>query len=369
MKFSAIFLVFVAATVQAAAIEPAGEYYPHEIFEKGIGYSGAPGQNAYIAKRAAEAVVAAIAAPAASNEERRGWIGFCGVPGEPCMEKRYAVDKIWTKAHEVFNTLEAREAEADASAIAAARKSMRIKSGVIGFCGVPGAACMGARDENANSYGRKMQRGWIGFCGVPGEACMERRDGSPSANAFLEANPGWIGFCGVPGEACMEKRDTYRGYIGFCGVPGASCNFKRDTIKRGWIGFCGVPGEACMEKRNAITEAFQKIREASPNAAKAECYDPVDGPCHRIAAAAAAFKEIRRLAAEAQPDATQWAHDHLSAVAKGHLNAAREGHPEAKKAEADCHAPDGACTLAARALDELEDAINESVASLDDPRL
>lgn len=369
MKLSAAIVMIVAAAAQAAAVESTGEYYPNEIFDKGIGHSGTPGQYAYVAKRAAEAVVAAIAAPAAKSEERRGWIGFCGVPGEPCMEKRYAVDKIWTKAHEVFNTLEAHEAEADASAIMAAKKSGRINTGVIGFCGVPGAACMGARDANANSYGRKMRRGWIGFCGVPGEACMERRDTSPSANAFPVADPGWIGFCGVPGEACMEKRDAYHGYTGFCVVPGASCDFKRDTIKRGWIGFCGVPGEACMEKRDAITEAFQKIREASPNAAKAECYDPVDGPCHRIAAAAAAFKEIRRRIAEIHPDATQWAHDHLSAVAKGHLNAVRAGLPEAKKAEVDCHAPDGACTLAARALKELEDAINEGVASLDDPRL
>jgi hypothetical protein len=262
MKFGAFAFGLLAIASEAAAVSSNKDAYRKDVFDKGVGYAGTPGQTGYVAKRAAEAVAAAIAAPAASLGG--GYIGFCSVPGMACVEKRDA-------------------------------------------------------QPQPELYGRSARGGYIGFCSMPGMACVERRDAAPQP--LPSANPG------------------------------------RD----GYIGFCSVPGMACVKKRQEATDILNSIKRSFPDVEKNECFDS-EGPCGKILAAKRAFHEERRRAAEASPAAS--ANDVLSGVAKAHLQASSEGSAAAKKAESDSHGPDGANTLAARALGKLESAINEGVASL-----
>ncbi|KAK0304475.1 hypothetical protein LTR82_017147, partial [Friedmanniomyces endolithicus] len=81
--------------------------------------------------------------------------------------------------------------------------------------------------------------------------------------------------------------------------------------KNRWINYCGVPGSFCAKR------------------------------------------DVDKLA--------QCSHEGCSVPAKAHLQASAAGAPDARKAEEECHGPNGACTLAARAVDELEQAINEGL--------
>ncbi|KAK3677582.1 hypothetical protein LTR78_002432 [Recurvomyces mirabilis] len=338
MKFAgAAITVLAFASSQAAAVQD------HSQIAKlsSVAHCGVVGEKCHEGRSAAAAVARALTehkdAPPAS-----GISAFCSVEGtKGCNQKWAAVDKIGAAAAKAHGEISRREAAAEADAR---------RGGNINFCGVPGEACSDKRDANPGSGGR------INFCGVPGEACSDKRDAFPRRG-------GQINFCGVPGEACSDKRDA---------APG----------RGGRINFCGVPGEACSDKRG-VEEAQAAIRKYDPSIEKEECHQ--DGqPCNLILKAHQAFNEVKARSAEARRggqinfcgvpgeacsdkrDAQLLAHEQEggSELTHAHLVAFGANTEKIKAAEKECNGPNGACTHARRAVDELEAAIKEGVQSV-----
>ncbi|KAK5681660.1 hypothetical protein LTS10_006193 [Elasticomyces elasticus] len=351
--------------------------------------------HAAISAREAEADAEAVA----DANPKNNWIGYCGVRGSFCAAKREAL------------------AEAGAEP----------KNNWIGYCGVRGSFC--AKREAVEKRDAEAKKNWIGYCGVRGSFCAKARDleaspdqyrgedyiGVPGASVetkrSAEADPkkNWIGYCGVRGSFCAMKRDAEaeaqvkreadadaeagkNSWIGYCGVRGSFCARdaapeadakKGKKLPGGQVNYCGVPGSFCA--RDAKVEEVQNaIRKFNPNIEKAECYQHGQ-PCDLITKAHKAFKQIQAREAEAKNnwigycgvrgsfcakrDADKLAHcscEGCSTPAKAHLQASVAGHEAARKAEDECHAPHGACTLAARAIDELEEAINEGLSEVYD---
>ncbi|KAH9844399.1 hypothetical protein Tdes44962_MAKER01432 [Teratosphaeria destructans] len=309
MKFSTATFTLLTVAAQAAAIDSSTNY-PHAVFDNGVGFSGTQGQAGYIAKRAAEAVAEAIA-----TRTRRVALSPSAAPrGMQCNQKRAAVDKIYNAAHKAFNAIEAREAAADANAIAEAHK----KGGFVTFCGTQGMACIEKKSEH--EIGRRM------------------------AGPEAHKKGGVVTFCGTQGMACIERRSP---------EPVAAPH-----KKGGVVTFCGTQGMACIERR----ELLNQVKRAIPNVERDECFSE-DGPCTQIADAAQALEEVKRSLATAEDE------ENMSLVAKAHIKARSEGKNEAMLAEREADGPEGANTLARRALQELEDAINEGVAAINDPTL
>ncbi|KAK3074156.1 hypothetical protein LTR53_003626 [Teratosphaeriaceae sp. CCFEE 6253] len=384
MKFSTTIVALASIAAHAAAVEQ----FDSSALKSGTGFAYTPGQKGFEAKHIAKAIASAIRQPEV-DPKNHGLSAFCGVSGSSgCNEKWSHVAKIGAAAEKVHAQVYAREA------LAAAEADPR---GKIHYCGVPGEACMRKRDPRGKIHycgvpgeacmkrdAEADPRGKIHYCGVPGEACMRKREDAlataPDAywpedyeevpgSAINEKRAaeaealgkkpkltgGRINYCGVPGSACMARREAEpRGKIHYCGVPGAACMKTRDAEAdpRGKIHYCGVPGEACMKKRSDIEEYQNAIRKFNPNIEKHECFQEGQ-PCDLITKAAHTLKTAK--APTTGP---------LSAAALAHLKSA--GSAEAKKAEAECHGPHGACTLAARDVEELETAINEAVAEVYD---
>ncbi|KAK4546162.1 hypothetical protein LTR36_002299 [Oleoguttula mirabilis] len=387
MKFSTAIVALAAVAAQAAAVrEPAGKEHTDysAAVLKGMGYGSAPGHTASHAKRAAEAVAEALAEAEPKKKKAKvvgGMFNFCGVPGSSCNGKREITDNLYNLASKTYNEIDRREADADA------------KHGLFNFCGVPGSSCNGKRE--AEPMKRDAKHGLFNFCGVPGSSCNGKREADAKHGLFnfcgvpgsscngkravaeemkRDAKHGLFNFCGVPGSSCNGKRDAEadakHGLTNFCGVPGSSCNEKRDAeAKHGLFNFCGVPGSSCNGKRTAELESA--VKAINPDSIKAECFAEGEA-CDTIKTAHEALKYIQAREAEAarQSPAEKLAacgtsHD-CSATTQAYLKALVAGEPAAKKAEAECHGPQGHCTLAARALEELSAAVEEGVASLSD---
>jgi len=365
MKFTTTLVALAAVATQAAAVREHGQHDTSAIFKSGVGHCGTPGNPCHALKRSAEAVANALAeADASPKKAQGGKIYFCSVPGSACNEKRQLAENIGRAAENALNGIYAREAEAEAEAEA----EPKVKGGKIYFCSVPGSACNEKRDASPEAKKKaKAKGGKIYFCSVPGSACMEKRNAEAEAEALAdpEAEPkkakgGKIYFCSVPGSACNEKRD-------------ASPEPKKKKAKAtgGKIYFCSVPGSACMEKRETVDNILKQIKEVSPNVEKAECHEEGQ-PCNLITEAHRAFAQVKARSAEASkvtdPKAKlAYCHgEDCSTIAQAHLKAAAANHPHARSAEAECDGEDGACTLAARAMGELEGAINEGMASLEE---
>ncbi|TKA63247.1 hypothetical protein B0A55_11084 [Friedmanniomyces simplex] len=359
MKFGTTIVALAAVAAQAAAVL---EQEAHPVFKGGVGHCGAPGGKCQEGKNLARAVADAIKETDVDDSKAHGMSAFCAIEGSSgCNEKWQHVAKIGAAAEKAHSAISAREAYADADAVAAPKNRW------INYCGVPGSFCATKRDALAEA-GADPKNRWINYCGVPGSFCakrdVERRD--------AEADPKnrWINYCGVPGSFCAAKReaeaapDAYR-WINYCGVPGSFCAAKRSAEaeaapKNRWINYCGVPGSFCAEKRNADVEEYQNaIRKFNPNIEKQECFQNGQ-PCDLITKASAAFKTIQAREAEAK---NRWI-NYCGVPGKAHLQASVAGAPDARKAEEECHGPNGACTLAARAVDELESAINDGLAEV-----
>ncbi|KAK5123977.1 hypothetical protein LTR85_002174 [Meristemomyces frigidus] len=368
MKFSTAIVALAAVAAQAAAVRETGKEHTDltGAIYKGVGYGSAPGSRASHAKRAAEAVAEALAeaepkkkkskvvggltnfcgVPGGSCNEKRdaapeakhGLFNFCGVPGSSCNEKREITDTLYNLASKTYNEIDAREAEADA------------KHGLFNFCGVPGSSCNEKREAEPKKKKSKVVGGLFNWCGVPGSSCNAKRDAQPDAYAEADAKHGLFNFCGVPGSSCNEKRSALA------------------DAKHGLFNFCGVPGSSCNEKRGQELE--RAVKGINPYNIKNECFQDGEA-CETIQHAHAAIKSVQRREAEmakmspAQKLAACGTSHDCSAATQAYLKALVAGHPEAKKAEAECHGPEGHCTLAARALDELEAAVEEGIASLD----
>ncbi|KAK0365409.1 hypothetical protein LTS16_017895 [Friedmanniomyces endolithicus] len=379
MKFGTTIVALAAVAAQAAAVLEQQEAHP--VFKGGVGHCGAPGGKCQEGKNLARAVAEAIKETDVDDTKAHGMSAFCAVEGSSgCNEKWQHVAKIGAAAEKAHSAISAREAYADADAVAAPKNRW------INYCGVPGSFCAAKRDALAEA-GADPKNRWINYCGVPGSFCAKRDVEGRSADA--EPKNRWINYCGVPGSFCAAKReaeaapDAYR-WINYCGVPGSFCASKRSADaeaapKNRWINYCGVPGSFCAEKRSEVDEYQKAIRKFNPNIEKAECFQNGQ-PCDLITKAHTAFKTVQAREAEAKnrwinycgvpgsfcakrdvDKLAQCSHEGCSVPAKAHLQASAAGAPDARKAEEECHGPNGACTLAARAVDELEQAINEGL--------
>ena len=333
MKFGSTIVAVAAVAAQAAAI--GGEKEGHSFFKQGIGHCGTPGEKCYTAKNAARAVADAIKYQPTSNKNNHGFGAFCSINGTSGCNERWAhVEKIGAAAEKLHDIIARREAEADAEAVANPRFHW------INYCGVAGQACDGKREA------------------------LSRRDAQPAANPRFH----WINYCGLAGQACDGKRDVPAELQVRTAGPEARFH---------WINYCGVAGQACDGKRDAVKEVQSAIRKFNPAIEKAECHQEGQ-PCNLIVKAQQAFKGVQRREAEARfhwinycgvagqacdgkRDAAKLRQGDLSLPAKAHLYGRLAGAPEALKAEEDADSENGANTLAARAIDELEATIQEGM--------
>ena len=339
MKFSTALVTLAAVASQAAAVNPTAAEGTEDLaaFQQGIGHCLTPGAPCSHAKRAAEAVADALA-EAEPKKYRGGMFNFCGVPGSSCARKREAVEKIGAAAEAAFTAIEAREAEADPK---------KYRGGMFNFCGVPGSSCARKREAEAEAEAeadpKKYRGGMFNFCGVPGSSCARKRE----AEAEAEADPKkMMRLMRKPKPKPKPKPKKYYG---------------------GMVSFCGLPGSSCAKKRDVVDDILSKISDVSPNAEAAECYSE-DGPCTQILDVAESFNEIKAREAEAAaaPHRFRVAGPWVHGAAKQHWQAKKHGRVHARQAEEECDTEDGACTLARRALADLEDAINEGVDSLEE---
>ena len=296
-----------------------------QVFHSGLGYCGTPGKPCHTVKRAADAVAEALAnAEAKKNNalSKGGIIYFCGAPGSSCNEKRHFVKKIGAAAEKAHHSVWAREAEAEAETLAEADPKKKKKKH--GDAVAPG--------------------GIIYFCGAPGSSCNEKRDAE--AEAVAEADP-------------KKKKKKHGdavapgGIIYFCGAPGSSCNEKRAAYER-----------------EASAEAVRALNKLNPALLRDECFKE-GNECDTILKAHKAFHHAKReaealfvSAADPETGLAYCSGSGCSQLAKAHLGAAKDNHPHAKQAEHECHGPHGSCKYATRAIDELEETINEAMASL-----
>ncbi|EMC91234.1 hypothetical protein BAUCODRAFT_319208 [Baudoinia panamericana UAMH 10762] len=396
MKFSIVAVAAVAA--QAAAVSGSTS----AVFKDGVGACNVPGQKCHTVKNAARDILNAINKPTDVDDQQSY---FCDIQGSAgCNQLHGSVDKLQQAAIKAYHTVAAREAEAEAEAEAnpgygwigrcgvpgsSCNKKREADPGYgwIGRCGVPGSSCNKKRDEDAAArehwLAQREAGGWIGRCGVPGSSCNKKREEEVEVLRREAEAGGWIGRCGVPGSSCNKARDANPGgWIGRCGVPGSSCNKKREA--GGWIGRCGVPGSSCNKARDAeddqkIQQMQDAIRAFNPEIEKAECNQ--DGqPCDLIKTAAQALHNNTRREAEAggwigrcgvpgsscnknkRALAFCQSGENCTGPAYAHL---QSQDATADKAEKDCHGPNGACTIAARALAELEQAVDAALLDAD----
>jgi hypothetical protein len=337
-----------------------------------------------------------------------GQIGFCGVPGESCKRDGLLPRNPHHHRHKHHKPAPAQKPDHSSP--------NHLPGGLIGFCGTPGSSCKREADP------RRIRGGLIGFCGTPGSSCKAKR------NQEVENDPkigSWPGFCGVEGEVCaLDKRDR----TGFCGVPGEACakrdfmpahpaeffthlgyggvpgeaNAGQRTISPDqykWRDYCSVPGSTCATEKGleankkytpilhvdsedeaGVEHAQNAIRSLNPEAEYEECHQEGQ-PCHLIRKAAEAFKAVQAREAHLRGGLIGFCGtpgssckreaqlDHLklhggSHTAKFHAYNALANETEAKIAEEECHKPHGACTLAARAINELDEAIAEGIAQI-----
>ncbi|KAK5111578.1 hypothetical protein LTR62_004874 [Meristemomyces frigidus] len=346
MKFtSAVITVLAVASSQAAAVQD----HSHIAKLSGVGHCGTVGEKCHEGRSAAAAVADALTEHY-TKPATTGFSAFCSAEGtKGCNEKWASVEKIGAAAERVHGEISRREAEAEAEAR---------RGGWINFCGVPGSACSGKREAEANPDARRG--GWINFCGVPGSACSGKREAAPHRG-------GWINFCGVPGSACSGKR---------------SADANPAPHRGGWINFCGVPGSACSGKRD-VEDVQNSIRAIDPLIEKEECHQEGQ-PCNLILKAHKAFNEVKARNAEARrggwinfcgvpgsacsgkrdAQLLDLEREGGSQLAHAHLVAFGANTEKTQAAAKECNGPNGACTHAARAVDELESAINEGVDSV-----
>ena len=386
MKFGSTIVAVAAVAAQAAAI--GGEKEGHSFFKQGIGHCGTPGEKCYTAKNAARAVADAIKYQPTSNKNNHGFGAFCSINGTSGCNERWAhVEKIGAAAEKLHDIIARREAEADAEAVANPRFHW------INYCGVAGQACDGKREALSRRDAQPAANPrfhWINYCGLAGQACDGKRDVTSAGHGFH-----WADYCDVPGSRCQQKRAAEANpearfhWINYCGLAGQACDGKRDVpaelqirtagpeARFHWINYCGVAGQACDGKRDAVKEVQSAIRKFNPAIEKAECHQEGQ-PCNLIVKAQQAFKGVQRREAEARfhwinycgvagqacdgkRDAAKLRQGDLSLPAKAHLYGRLAGAPEALKAEEDADSENGANTLAARAIDELEATIQEGM--------
>nr|POE82699.1 hypothetical protein CFP56_68102 [Quercus suber] len=391
-----------------------------QILKDGFGHCNTPGQPCAFGKRTALAVAQAISFPdpkgrtgfvpesvgtpakpevAAVPDQTsisHGRFGFCSVPSMECATKRDALDKIGRAAENAHYRIWAREAEAEAAAEANPRKHPKM-----GFCSVIGMACTQRRD-----LGNRSNR--LDWCSTRSKgSCLAGRAAVSEVEEFADVAAGnmnkpcsgmgrmclrhssarqrHMGFCSVPGMACMQRRSakTQPDSESWCSTTGMTCFDRRQALHARLqndtrFAFCGVPGSTCTEKReiddfeelglsmiegsnhtNSVGELVDGLQKLDPEFDKRECYAE-HGPCSDILRARDAFQAIKnseesaRAPGNADMEIPDAARAHLSI---SHLKLARE-------AEESCNGPEGACTNAKRAIDELEIAINEAVALL-----
>nr|POE63196.1 hypothetical protein CFP56_04099 [Quercus suber] len=367
-----------------------------QILKDGFGHCSTPGKPCSIGKRAALAVAQAISFPdpkgrkgfcpdsrfacidprAAVPDLRpmAGRAGFCSVPGMSCARKRDALNKIGRAAEGAHYRIWAREAAAETAAEVVPRQHPKM-----GFCAVIGMACMGYRDIESRSDR-------IGWCSsISNTSCLVDRAAAPGVdvvsrtavnargkscstlskgcNQEVEAKqPSHQAWCSLTGLKCSDRREALDGRLSsdkrfaFCGVPGSTCTEKREIDDFEELGLSSIEGK---NHTNFVRNLVDGLQRFDPEFDNRECYAE-HGPCSDILKARDAFKAIKdqeHTAGTPQlPDAdiAEAARAHLSIR---HLQLARE-------AEASCYGPDGACTNAKRAIEELEVAINEAVALL-----
>lgn len=350
-----------------------------------VGYCGAPGNPCSTVKRAAHAIADALAEARAveSNET------FCGVPGQPCEAAKNEIDKIADQAADAYATVYEREADAEAAADPEARRG-----GWLNFCGAPGSPCLKARDaeikkREAEAEAEARRGGWIGFCGVPGAPCLKARDASPEAEADPEARRGgWMGFCGVPGAPCLKARDASpeaeakvpKPRVGYAHLnhhkhKHHKHKHHKKPIEHGgkpWYNWCGAPGSPCLKARDAAAVG-KIIQNNDPTFLKKECFKE-GNECHTLLKVQQAFEKIKTEAQAAEkvldPIAKLEHCDKKDAkcgiLTHAHQYATKHNKGEAEKKERECNGPDGACTVAKRDLEELEESINAAVGAFQD---
>lgn len=153
---------------------------------------------------------------------------------------------------------------------------------------------------------------------------------------------------------------------GFCGIPGEPCVVtKREEKARSLAAF---PPDSDPE---AIKNYARSLATLDPDEFKNTCNQP-GGECTALKKAHVAFHAIKREAedAEAEDELVVRAdycdtHD-CTAATRRWIEDAANGTDDAAEEERQCFAEDGDCTLAKRALDELEDALNKAVDDLED---
>ena len=391
MKFSATIVAVAVLASQAAAV-PHPDAKPH-IRGGQIGFCGLPGSPCLKVKRAAHAIADAMA----EARIRGGQIGFCGLPGSPCLKARDQIEDIAATAEDAYTSVFVKEAEAEADpeakknhkvggwdGIVARDAEPKIRGGQIGFCGLPGSPCLKSRDAIAEA---KIRGGQIGFCGLPGSPCLRLRDAVADAEAkHHHIKGGEIGFCGPPGAPCLKARDAEAearirgGQMGFCGLPGSPCLKRRDAvaeakkhhhIKGGEIGFCGLPGAPCLKARDGKT-ITDLVKNADPEFLRGECFRE-GSECHTLLKIHKAMQEVKRDAKAVEKVTGDEKAAHCGEkgadcdfFAKAHAYAQKFKPEAAKKEEKECWGPEGACTIAQRDFDELDATVSDAVASLNE---
>jgi hypothetical protein len=195
-----------------------------------------------------------------------------------------------------------------------------------------------------------------------------------SAGAFAEANAvpkikSYYGLCGFPGMTCHKTKRAAEA------VAAALANAEPKI--KSYYGLCGFPGMTCHKMKRGL----DLVKEDQPEIFKSECFAE-GGECHAVLAAQEAFHQAVRRDAEASPK-FQWGPKYwhpkqnprikspLSSCGYPGSTCSREAHAFARDvnsgkidleaAEAECNSPDGDCTVAQKALDELEVTLAQAV--------
>jgi hypothetical protein len=267
-------------------------------------------------------------------------------------------------------------------------------------------ACSAGAFAEANAVPKI--KSYYGLCGFPGMTCHKtKRAAEAVAAALANAEPkikSYYGLCGFPGMTCHKARrslsaieDTLtnmvdsvfardadlgaeakiKSYKSLCGYPGMTCARSAEPKIKSYYGLCGFPGMTCHKMKRGL----DLVKEDQPEIFKSECFAE-GGECHAVLAAQEAFHQAVRRDAEASPK-FQWGPKYwhpkqnprikspLSSCGYPGSTCSREAHAFARDvnsgkidleaAEAECNSPDGDCTVAQKALDELEVTLAQAV--------
>ena len=392
MKASTTLLALVALTITHAAAVPAAEAEAKHHGHGRLGFCGAPGTPCLGGRDAEPEPGIHYKLNKHKHHHHHHHhkhhhlkhahprLGFCGAPGTPCLGGRNAEEAPESTEEgacgvpgEPCNTVK-RAADAISDALEEARKH----SGEGSFCVIPGGPCDKAKskideiaDKTRHAYAKVWEReaaaeadadpearGRLGFCGAPGTPCLGGRNAEPEAEA---AARGRLGFCGAPGTPCLGGRDA---------LPEAKKHHKHHG--HGRLGFCGAPGTPCLGGRDA--EAIGDIIKANdPSFLKKECFKP-GNECHTLVQLQKAFQGVKKdgeAAKQTEDHSVKLAHcgekgAKCGPLTKAHHYAMKKDEGKAKEWEQKCESPSGLCTETKRELGEIEDAINDAVASLND---